>query len=42
MGITKIDFSADDNHIEMASQLIDKDNNVTIDSTEDEFLVWDI
>jgi hypothetical protein len=42
LAITKLDFSDDDRYIEMCSQLIDKDNNITLDSQEDIFVVWDI
>jgi hypothetical protein len=42
LAITKLDFSDDDRYIEICSQLIDKDNNITLDSQEDIFVVWDI
>lgn len=42
LAITKMDFSDDDRYIEMCSQLIDKDNNITLGSNEDIFVVWDI
>jgi hypothetical protein len=40
--ITKMDFSDDDRYIEMCSQQIDKDNNITLSEDADIVLVWDI
>ena len=37
-----MDFSLDDNFLQMCSQVIDNDNNVILESMEDIFVVWDI
>lgn len=41
LAITKLDFSDNDWYIVMCFQLIDKDSNITLDSQEDIFVVWD-
>lgn len=39
---TNMDFSDCDRYLQMASQLIDKDNNISVENRQDIFVIWDI
>ena len=42
MAVTQQDFSSDDKFLQMAVQIIDRDNNIHHDSGHENYMVWDI